>query len=381
MFAVKFENGKFSNLIEIETTSDEANRLVSDRHQIIEYSDPSLQMKPKDIFFVSHEKNRYTLYDFTSTELKTTVIKHVFPSELPSENLRGITHVSKTHYLLRVVTVDARCPQDRPDCDSQSQVSYAVNKADGKVSRYDYYVGKLLAADKYTIEKAGKKADEQGVFVVTVDEAFQIKKQSAKMGSYFHYNAGPYAHLWAGEGYSGELLRIKTDGSFELITKTSAAMYPSFLSGDVALMNLSSGGGIYDLSAKKLIFSTPWIEKGDGYLTDKSAFFYAGEATQAALYRISDKSDVPLVTGLSAFLGQRQSCARFFNMRIGAYTEFDRVAHSEYGGRDCNGDRNFSDGVLFYMTGGRAYYIPSTLTGITIHGFFERNLIHTPKIY
>lgn len=363
LVVAKFSDGKFSNVTEVESINSEIDRVVSDQQQFPLYYESHDLTRPRDIFYISHDEYRFTIYDFTDDVVKKTAIRYRFPNEIPSEYMGFVTHVSPTHYLIRVIKVSERCPANNPFCvEGRGRiVSYAVNKATGRIVKYNYFLGKQLAPGKYIgIIASEKNENDRDVFVGTFDEAFALKERTQKIGVAFRWDESNYVHLWT-KGNNGQVLRINLDGSLKSVVETSPRMMPHFHHNDRALMQLTTGMGIYDLIEKKMKITLPWIEKADGYMTGKSAFYFGGDAAHVGLFRFEDDAGVPLVTGLSTFLALRQTCSLRLNLRMGAYTEFNRESYRDSDPTSqCNGDRNLADGVIFYIANGRAFYLPAS---------------------
>lgn len=363
VFAVKFADGKFSNYSEIDVTAEEASRITDESNQFPFYYEHNKHYlsKPRDIFYVSHEKTKITIYDFLGKDMTKTVVAHEFVNDsYPKEFPQFIVHASNSHYSLAVNIIKHECPQQNPECSASFQTSYGVEKSTGKTTPLGYYPGKILPNGKFLTAIKESTQQNEEVFVATLGEDFKIKERGEKIGRFYMVNESGYI-FFSKRMWEGGYFRVKDDSTFELLFETSQNFWAKSFSGDMAVVATQSGEGIFDLNSKKMLAKFQMIYPGDGYLTVQSPFFSAGSLEEWGLYRYSDKSDIPIVTGLSTFLAQRQQCGMTLNMRMGGYTEF-RDDYNDVSESTCYGDRNYSDGMIFYLMSGRAYYLPANIS-------------------
>ncbi len=366
MYAVRFSDQKFSSLTPIESIIDDSARLLNDPQFRLAY-ESYWRTAPKNMFYANHYPNRFTIYDFSGAEVLKTSIKHVFSNKAPTEYLGVITHVSKTHYVILVTKNDEKCPDPQSICQNYLRLSYAVEKGTGKVTKFPYRVGKYLGKNNYILEIQAKNPTDQEVFIAELDDSFAIQKRLPKIGTSFHFNESPNITLWTGNAWEAKVVRVKEDLTVEELFTGSQKMFPQFLAPSHLLVAMQSSGGIYDFAQKKIVFKQAWVRAAELYNTERSPWFFAGDGKHSGIYRFTDSTYMPLVTGLSTYLANNQACGARVKMPVGATFDFT-AEYNAYEAGYCVYDRNDSDGAVFNMTGGRAYYLPSS-AGVKVREF------------
>ncbi|OQW51113.1 MAG: hypothetical protein A4S09_10440 [Proteobacteria bacterium SG_bin7] len=355
-FAAKFEGGKFSQVTEFDVYGDEPPRLFYFA-QFRPYAGGQELYAPKDIFTISHEKNKYTIYDFSGDELKTTVINHVFRTESPFETLHFVSHVSNSHYLLQVRRQDEKCPNPDQYCGNEKVYSYAVDKVTGNVTAYKFLVGKSLGKNRYVLETQTKKQADQEVYIATLDSTFNIQARDPKIGTAYIYNDNLNG-IQLFEGWNSKILKLKDDQTFEEVFKGSQKLNPFLLTETKALIGIENKAGVYNFVTKKMDVEMPWIRAPQMYMTKTSPWYFGGDPTHAGLFRFDDDSYLPIATGATAHLALFQGCGEGLRIPLGAQLDFSEEFHEFENGGGCYSDQNESDGIVFNLVGGRSYYLP-----------------------